>query len=328
MSRIIFNMNVDALRAQGWAMVPNQVLREPKLSGNARTLFGILCSFNDGYEFSLNYLVKLMGCAASTYQRAFRELEDCGLAARTKLKINGRWDWTIQMAPSPETWKAFQTEEEVETPQVDSPSTEKRRIKEDYPEEELTNTARAETTLEKHDKAVELAQTKYRYEPKVAVEDRPSVELVNDPEVDSTNFVVNAFAYYGHRIAIGVADQMCMTWRSAGKTRNDFLHKLTELHADPEKIYPPKILARIMFQDAYEKRVDKRERRETYQEKTAEVARGPSYENRLRPESFVQLELEPEKPVDPVEQELIGHVMAGRRSMDELVEFYERRAQS
>lgn len=303
------------LTADGWCQVPNQVIRESKLSTTARTLFAILSSFSTDYDFSLSLLCELLGVSPNTYQKAFLELEQCGLAERLRKRIKGQWEWEIVLVPDPDAWLKFKSSPLVKNSlMVDEP------IKEDQEQQEKHPTNNASAKTSEH-KAQPKPKPPNTYTTKIAPKDRPTIAAVHDPSLSSDAFVLAMFEYYGHQLSISSAMAIAYRWAGGKKTRTDFADKMAELHVDPSKLYSPRVLARILSQDSLETSPDRR----TDGSRSQYSAPGPGYENRLNHNQFVQLQPEEEKPMHPEEQRLIELVKSDSSKMPELMAYYENR---
>jgi hypothetical protein len=84
---IVFK-NFDPISAQGFTQVPNYLLKDPKLSANAKVVYSMLLSYawnNDRVFPGQERMGQDLGLSTPTISRAIHELEACDL-----LKIERR----------------------------------------------------------------------------------------------------------------------------------------------------------------------------------------------------------------------------------------------
>lgn len=94
-------MNRVVKKGERWTPVPNEILRDGSLSGNARILWVILWSFSEEFQFKTEHVRSLLGVGRDAYRNAWNELEAKGIATRVKSKLpNGHWSWDIELDPS------------------------------------------------------------------------------------------------------------------------------------------------------------------------------------------------------------------------------------
>lgn len=323
----------------GWTGIPNDVIREPRLSVTARSLFGILASFSADFEFSFDLLPTYLGVSRSTYNRAMNELERAGLAQRRRYKVGTTWDWDVVLVPDYTAWVEWKADHgqlsKIELIQNES-------IKEEHSKKNPLPHAQARfetqdpTLQSKHKRLVDVASQKLgtklldRPKPKnkaaIPEAERPTYKAAIDPDLPAEQFVIDQFAFFGHKLNSASAMSMAMRWQGSGKTRNDFADKLASLHADAEVRYSTQAVTKFMLQDASEKKPERSVKqpssRPSYR---PQVDPGPGYENRLNADQYVLLPPEPEKKVDPEEQRLIELAMTDKKYMDDLMDYYERK---
>src|SRR3954464_12704066 len=73
--------NFDPISAQGFTQVPNFLLKDPKISANAKVVYSMLLSYawnNDRVFPGQERMAKDIGTSQPTIARAVKELEDNG----------------------------------------------------------------------------------------------------------------------------------------------------------------------------------------------------------------------------------------------------------
>lgn len=66
-------------------MLPNQVLRDPTLTLQAKGLFALMMSYPDDWEYSVRGLAADIGCGRDKVRSALQNLEDSGYLLREQV---------------------------------------------------------------------------------------------------------------------------------------------------------------------------------------------------------------------------------------------------
>lgn len=104
------DVKISVKRRMKYASIPNHVIRDTRLSAEARLLLCYVMSCSDDWEFFRSQTLKVLGCGRDKYQRLVRELKGAGyLIVRPKQKPNG------QLAG--QEWEVFDEPQNQEEPQ-------------------------------------------------------------------------------------------------------------------------------------------------------------------------------------------------------------------
>lgn len=81
-------------RAQGWAAIPNWLVRDPRVDITTKVVYLVLSSYvnRDGTCYpSQEHIASLVDCSVRTVQRAIRDLRESGLVeVVTRANSHGR----------------------------------------------------------------------------------------------------------------------------------------------------------------------------------------------------------------------------------------------
>lgn len=97
---------IRTLPDSGWTPISNAAARDHRLSWRARGLLFEILSYPDGWEMSVDDLVKKAQAAdgaaegRDAMRRAMRELVDAGYVERVKYTENGRWLTRLEVSDS------------------------------------------------------------------------------------------------------------------------------------------------------------------------------------------------------------------------------------
>ena len=336
MSKIIKNEGFEISKAGGWTGIANDVFRTPKLTPTAKTLFFLIASMDKEYDFSFSIFKDQLGVSPATYNKAMKELEAACLVERVQ-RFGHQWTAVIFPAGH-EAWVEWRDSEGQSSTKVlvKSCTIIKEHSKKNPPPKRTRET---EPSLQaKHERVTELLtpgqkalplETKpNRNQPAIPEDQRPTLQQAISEDLGPEQFVIEQFAFHGHKISIASAAMIAMRWKGAGRTRNDLADKIASLHADPDTRYNTKTVSKILLQDAFDIPPPKTKSPNQPATKSYRppVDPGPGYENKLRPENYVHLAPEPQKVFAEEELRLIEEVRLDSSKMPELIAYYERKA--
>ena len=76
---------IKLVRRTGFTVLPNQLLRDPTLTLQAKGLFALMMSYPDDWEYSVRGLAADIGCGRDKVRSALQNLEDSGYLLREQV---------------------------------------------------------------------------------------------------------------------------------------------------------------------------------------------------------------------------------------------------
>lgn len=76
---------IKLVRRTGFTVLPNQLLRDPTLTLQAKGLFAMMASYPDDWEYSVRGLAADIGCGRDKVRSALQNLEDSGYLLREQV---------------------------------------------------------------------------------------------------------------------------------------------------------------------------------------------------------------------------------------------------
>ena len=76
---------IKLVRRTGFTVLPNQLLRDPTLTLQAKGLFALMMSYPDDWEYSVRGLAADIGCGRDKVRSALQNLEDSGYLLREQI---------------------------------------------------------------------------------------------------------------------------------------------------------------------------------------------------------------------------------------------------
>lgn len=115
-----------------FTQIPNDWLRDTRLSFKARGLLALIMSHRAGWELSINYLADQNREGKDAIRTAIKELEQFGYLLRTQLNEQGKFGEAIWVTQDPSNYPM------TENPMTENPTTKKTIQKEDYEKKDIS----------------------------------------------------------------------------------------------------------------------------------------------------------------------------------------------
>jgi hypothetical protein len=115
-----------------FTQIPNEWLRDIRLSFKARGLLALIMSHRTGWELSINYLADQNREGKDAIRTAIKELEAFGYLLRTQANEHGKFGEAIWVTQDPSDYPM------TENPMTENPTTKKTIHKEDYEKKDIS----------------------------------------------------------------------------------------------------------------------------------------------------------------------------------------------